>query len=125
MVITPPQVHIRVDVLFNAGILAIITVGEPGVQGAAVTGIQGMGVNTPKAAAVAEATVGLANDMHMAKGMMLTIGMLSMMLASGIFEDITRFVGSTTNEEGAVPNEHIRLAPIQTCCGMAWVFGEF
>jgi hypothetical protein len=33
-----------------------------------VTGIHGIGVNTPKAAVVAAATVGLANELHIAKG---------------------------------------------------------
>ena len=41
------------DELFSAGILPINTVGEPGAHGAAVTGIQGIGVSTPSAAAVA------------------------------------------------------------------------
>jgi hypothetical protein len=50
------------DVLFKAGMLATSTVGEPGAQGAAVTGTQGIGVKAPKAAAVAAATVGLAID---------------------------------------------------------------
>ena len=69
------------DEWLSAGIFAIITVGEPGTHGATVTGTQGMGVNTPNAAAVAEATVGLAGDEHIAKGKMLTIGLLSNILA--------------------------------------------
>jgi hypothetical protein len=72
------------DELFSEGLFPIITVGEPGAQGAGVTGIQGIGVSTPKAAAVAAATVGLAMDWHMAKGMIFNIGMLSMMVAAGI-----------------------------------------
>jgi hypothetical protein len=51
------------------------TVGDPGVQGAAVTGIQGIGVRTPRAAAVAEATVGFAMELHMPNGMIFTMGM--------------------------------------------------
>lgn len=46
----------------------MVTVGEPGIQGAVVTGMQGIGVKTPNAAAVAEATVGFAGDEHMPKG---------------------------------------------------------
>ena len=56
MVITPPQVHIRVAVLLRAGWLAMSTVGAPpGIQGEAVAGTQGagVGVKTPKAAVVA------------------------------------------------------------------------
>jgi hypothetical protein len=82
-VITPPQVHMQVHVLFRAGMLPIMQVAEPGVQGDVVTGMQGIGVNTPRAAAVAEATVGLAIDMHIPKGGMLVIGTKSMMFAAG------------------------------------------
>ena len=59
MLITPPHVHISVLVLFKAGLFPIITVGEPGVHGMVVAGMQGAGVGTPNAAAVAAATVGL------------------------------------------------------------------
>jgi hypothetical protein len=52
----------------------IMTVGEPGAHGAGVTGMQGMGVRTPMAAAVAAATVGLAMDVHIANGGILTTG---------------------------------------------------
>lgn len=60
--ITPPQLHISLLLLLRAGMFATRTVGEPGAHGAAVTGTQGIGVRTPIAAAVAEATVGLAID---------------------------------------------------------------
>ena len=56
MVMTPAQLHIHVEVEFNAGQLPMVTVGDPGVQGEDVTGIQGWGVNTPIAADVADAT---------------------------------------------------------------------
>lgn len=72
--ITPPQVHISLEVLLSAGMLPNSTVGAPGTQGAGVTGIQGIGVSTPNAAAVAAATVGLAGDVHIPNGRILTIG---------------------------------------------------
>ncbi len=74
-VITPPQLHTRVEVLFSAGALHSNTVGAPTIQGVAVTGMQGMGVNTPRAAAVAAATMGLAGDWHIPNGGMFAIGM--------------------------------------------------
>lgn len=74
MDITPPQLHINLQLLFKAGMLAIRTVGEPGSQGAAVTGIQGIGVNTPSAAAVAAATMGLEGDWHIPKGRIFNMG---------------------------------------------------
>ena len=81
---TPAQEHMSFDVLFRAGMLPIRTVGEPTIQGAGVTGIQGIGVRTPRAAAVAAATVGFARDWHKPNGMMFTIGLLSMTLARGV-----------------------------------------
>lgn len=75
MVITPPQLHINMEELLRAGMFPMSTVGDPGVQGAAVTGIQGIGVRTPRAAAVAEATVGFAMELHMPNGMIFTMGM--------------------------------------------------
>jgi hypothetical protein len=53
---------------------AIIAVGAPGTQGAGVFGMHGIGVSTPRAAAVAAATVGLAGELHMPKGMIFSIG---------------------------------------------------
>ena len=60
--ITPAQLHMHFDVLFKPGIPRTMTVGEPGTQGAEVTGMQGIGVKTPNAAAVAAATIGFAID---------------------------------------------------------------
>lgn len=60
--------------LFRHGFPPTVMVGLPGAQGDVVTGIQGMGVRTPSAAAVAEATVGLANELHIPKGRILTMG---------------------------------------------------
>jgi hypothetical protein len=115
--ITPPQVHMQVHVLFRAGMLPIMQVAEPGVHGDVVTGMQGIGVNTPRAAAVAEATVGLAIDMHIAKGGMLVIGIKSMMLAAGAVA-LTLFTGNTLSAEGATPKVHIMTAPEVTCVGI-------
>jgi len=102
------------DVLFKPGIPLTSTVGEPGAQGAGVTGIQGIGVNTPNAAAVAEATIGFANELHIPKGGMFIIGTLSMILAAG--GPCPNTVGTaTTSVLGATPKLHIIIAPIETC----------
>jgi hypothetical protein len=74
MVITPPQLHINMEELLSSGTFPMSTVGDPGTQGAVVTGTQGIGVKTPKAAAVAAATEGLAGELHIPKGMMFTMG---------------------------------------------------
>ena len=116
--ITPPHVHIHFDVLLRAGLFLIMTFGDPGTQGAVVTGIHGCGVRTPKAADVAAATVGFVKVVHIPKGMILLIGILSMMVAAGCLEALTIFVGKTTNELGAIPNEHCSIAPMVTSCAI-------
>ena len=88
--------------------------GAPGTQGAGVLGMQGMGVSTPSAAAVAAATVGFATDMHMPNGMMFTRGMWSMIFASGTMLVKVLFLGSTTSELGAMPKLHFIIAPMHT-----------
>jgi hypothetical protein len=118
--ITPPQLHMHLLVLFRAGILPTMTVGEPGAHGELVTGTQGMGVRTPKAAVVAEATVGFASDMHMPKSGILAIGLKSMMFAAGGPPTMVRLTGGTTRELGAIPKLHIIMAPATTCCGMSF-----
>lgn len=110
MEMTPPQVHMQVQVLFRAGMPPIMVVAAPGVHGLVVTGMQGIGVNTPRVAAVADATVGLAIDMHMPNGGMLVIGTKSMMLAAGVVA-LTLLTGNTFSAEGAIPNVHIMTAP--------------
>lgn len=110
---TPAQLHISLLVLFRAGLLAISTVGLPGAHGADVTGTHGQGVSTPAAADVADATVGFASEVHRPNGMMFTIGLLSIMFASGV--DVTvLFVGRTLSADGAIPKLHISCAPAQT-----------
>jgi len=106
------QLHI--DELSRAGNPPFVTVGEPGAHGAAVAGIQGIGVSTPNAAAVALATTGFAGDMHIPKGMIFTMGAKSMIVAAGI--DDVEVVGAdvATSVLGAIPNVHISIAPVQT-----------
>ena len=120
---TPPHVHMHFETLSKAGIFPIRTVGAPGVHGAGVTGMHGIGVSTPKAAEVAEATVGLARDVHMPNGRMLTIGMLSMMFAAGGPPELVRLTGRTHNGVGAAPNGHIIKAPATTSCAIAYPLG--
>lgn len=72
---TPLQVQLSVQVMFRANWLPILTVGEPGDQGAEVTGTQGTGVSVPPAAAVAAATWGLLGVLHMPNGNIFVMGM--------------------------------------------------
>ena len=75
ILITPVQLHMHLQASCSAGKLPILCVIDPGVHGAAVAGMHGIGVSTPSAAAVAAATVGLAGELHTPNGMMLTSGM--------------------------------------------------
>ena len=109
------QAHVQV--LFKAGMLPMRTVGEPGVQGAGVTGIQGMGVRPPKAAVVAAATVGLARDVHIPNEGIFTIGLLSIIVAAGVPQKVL-LVGNTLSAPGASPNGHINMAPETTSWGI-------
>jgi hypothetical protein len=89
----------------SAGSLLIFVLIAPGFQGPTGTGRQGIGVNTPKAAAVAEATAGLAIDVHRPKGGILVIGTKSIIVAASIpFTDTGGPFGITINELGATPN---------------------
>jgi hypothetical protein len=107
----------KVDVSFRAGALARITVGEPGAHGAGVIGTQGMGVSTPSAAVVAAATAGLAGQVHMPKGGMLTIGTWSRMLAA-IIEPVTMGLGVALSMLGTRPKVQVIEALVQVCMGM-------
>lgn len=93
----------QVQVLLRVGMLSSITVGLPGIQGAAVKGMQGCGVNTPRWDAVAAATFGLARLKHIPKGLMFSIGIWSMMLPAGIFEDVSLCSGRKVKGDGATP----------------------
>ena len=71
-------------------------------------------MSTPSAAAVAEATTGFEGLLHIPNGMMLTIGLWSMMFAAGTNEVSILLTGSTTSELGATPKLHCSKAPMQT-----------
>ena len=81
-------------------------------------GMHGCGVRTPRAAAVAAATIGFEGVKHAPNGMMLTIGLWSWMLAANWLPHRTRLIGNTVNAEGVVPKLQASCAPITTCCGM-------
>jgi hypothetical protein len=97
----------------SAGKLFTNTLGLPGIHGATVAGIQGICCSTPKAAAVAAATVGFANDLHIPNGIMFAIGLKSIMFAIHFLLSI---VGGfiTIKLDGDAPKEHFKEALMQT-----------
>ncbi len=90
----------------------------PGIHGVVVTGMQGCGVSTPKAAAVAAATCGFAKLIHMPNGITFFMGILSMMVAAGSFSALVIFSGVTIRVPGAAPKLHANIAPFTTCCAI-------
>ena len=70
-----------------------------------------MGVKTPIADAVAEATDGLAMDWHIPQEGMFTMGLLSMILPIAIFIHFGREGSITENVLGAIPKLHCSIAP--------------
>lgn len=98
----------------KAGLPFTMTVVDPGTHVPTILGIHGIGVKTPKAAAVAEATVGLAKLLHIPKDMIFTNGLLSITVAIGCDDTFTKLVGKTVNVDGIAPKEHIKIAPLHT-----------
>lgn len=118
IVMTPAQLHMHWLLLVRTDIFPAVTVGAPGTQGAEVAGTQGMGVKTPIAAEVAEATVGFAMDLHTPKDGMFAMGLKSMVVAAGFLSIITICPGRMVSGAGAAPIEHWRSAPVVTKSGM-------
>jgi hypothetical protein len=99
----PPQAHLHLEFLVSAFLFAIFTLLEPGFHGPGITGIQGMGVSTPIAAEVAADTVGLDMDLHIPKGGILTIGILSITVAAGNLSANVLLMGGTMRVLGVRP----------------------
>ena len=70
----PPHIQLQVLLSSKAVNLPIHTSETPGDQGDTVAGTQGIGVNTPIAALVAAATVGLEVDEQVPNDIMFTKG---------------------------------------------------
>jgi hypothetical protein len=65
--ITPPHMQKTLEEVLHMGIFDMKTAGATGRNGAGIAGIQGMGVSTPKAAAVAAMTAGFMREVHIPK----------------------------------------------------------
>lgn len=105
--IIPAHWHNNLELLSSAGMLETNTVGAPGTQGAVVTGIHGWGD-------IAAATAGFAIEVHIPKGAIFTMGLLSIMVAMGCDVVITILSGKTVNVPGATPKLHCSVAPLHT-----------
>ena len=113
----PHHRHWHFEVSSRAGVLPMRIVVEPGAQGPAGIGMHGCGVSTPIAAEVAAATNGFAIAVHIPKGRILVIGMLSKIVAAG-GAALTLCTGRTDKVLGTSPNEQFKMAPEVTTLGM-------
>jgi hypothetical protein len=100
--ICPAKAHIHLLLSVNAGIFITLTCELPGVQGDVIAGTQGIGVSTPIAADVAEATVGLAIERHIPNVGILA-GVKSIVVAISIFMHFGLRGTVTINEHGVIP----------------------
>jgi hypothetical protein len=116
-VMTPPHVHMHLLGDVRAGRPPMVVRVATGVHGPVGTGTHGCGVSTPRAAVVADATVGLASDVHIPNGGMFAPGSMSETVAAGLPSMSTRLVGMTFSVDGATPKLHDTIA-------VAVTFGE-
>jgi hypothetical protein len=112
--ITPPKAQFNFEDSLSAGLPPIITVGAPGAHGPAATGVHGIGVIAPRAAAVAAATAGFNIELHWPNIGMFMNGTWSMIVAAGVCVS-TWPAGRTVSGLGEVPKLHIIIAVEQTC----------
>jgi hypothetical protein len=82
-----------------------------GAQGAEITGTHGIGVNTPMAAAVADATVGFAIDWHIPNGIIFAMGTISIIVAISRLPHFGLSGMMTISDDGAIPKLHWSIAP--------------
>jgi hypothetical protein len=114
--IIPPQAQLQTAPEQTAGVPPINVVAVGGSHGPVGTGTHGIGVSTPRAAAVAAATVGLDRLVHIPKGGMLTNGTMSSIVAAGLPSISTRRKGRMLRGDGEIPNEH-NICAVETYGG--------
>jgi hypothetical protein len=119
MLTIPPQTHEHRHMRLRAGRVATSVFGDPGVQGVGKAGMQGMGVNVPRAAVVAAATAGLASDQQSPNEGTFAMGLWSPIFAVGRPKTVGRFPGGTISEDVAVPKLQLKVAPWTTSMGGA------
>ncbi len=108
--ITPPQTHMSLELLFRAGKFPASTVGEPGAQGAGITGTQGAGANITGGGLI---VAGLAGQLHIPKGGIFPIGLKSIIVPIGLDDTMTVVCALAMRVDGAAPKVHCIVAPVQ------------
>lgn len=113
MEIWPAYIHMHLQSCVRQGFPCAKTILPAGIH-ALVAGMHGCGVNTPSAAAVAAATCGFANDVHIPKGAIFAIGAASVIVAVGFPSLKTKGAFVAIKVDGAVPKVHMICAPLLT-----------
>jgi hypothetical protein len=117
MLISPQCAHMHVSPSERTGSSPEVTFLFDGFHGDAITGMHGAGVKTPSFAAVAAITAGFVGLLQFVNGGILATGMQSETDATGLPKINTWHVGIVMSDDGAVPNEHLHMAP-QTAMGI-------
>lgn len=110
----PPYAHISFASLQKHGLFPASIFASAGIHVPAGTIVQGCGVNTPRAAAVADATWGFARELHIPKPAIFTGNPVSVIVAIGFPSAKTVIWDVTFNVPGAVPKGQISDAPDAT-----------
>lgn len=113
-IVPPPNPQVNVHPTVRHGFPPASVVVCAAVHVPAGTSVQGCGVNTPSAAAVAACTAGFISDVHMANGGRFVLGAQSVTVATGIFPISTFVCDVTFNTLGAVPKVHMHCVPVVT-----------
>ncbi len=121
---TPPYMHMHLLSIVRQGLPPASTGDPPGVQLPAVEGTQGWGVSTPMAAAVAEATCGLAMLVHIPKLGMFKIPVPSAMVPIGFPSANVDMLFVALKDAGPVPKEQVSDAPVTTICDIFFPYAE-
>jgi hypothetical protein len=79
-----PHSHFSFAEEVKIGEIPTITFGFSDIQGSGVTGIQGTGVGTPKAAAVAAINSGLMGEWHIPNDGIFNSGLRTIIFATGL-----------------------------------------
>ena len=117
MLITPAHIHMALQLLSNVGNPPVNTAVLPVIQGVTVMGMQGIGVRTPSAAAVAAATMGLAMLEHIPKVGISAMGVKFIIVPTWVIA-VTMAMGVAFSVAGAAPKVQLIIAPVTQICGM-------
>jgi hypothetical protein len=110
---SPAYEQFNIQLASSIGMPPKKTEADPGLHGPAGAGMHGMGVRTPRAAAVAAATAGFARLIQTPKEGTFSIGMISVILPACMGPPTTGG-GRKVNVPGAAPIVHTAIAPVVT-----------